>query len=82
MIQFLLTTWWIYIPIIAILVFLTVRNNQKIKYAKHDNELRKLPPNQRQQVIQGKFKRRPGMFESFTKKYGLRGILDHIFPKR
>ena len=34
MIRFLLTSWWLYIPIIGVLVFLTRRNNQKIKQIK------------------------------------------------
>ena len=38
MISFLLTNWWIYIPIIVILLFLTHRNKQKINQIKslHD----------------------------------------------
>lgn len=34
MISFLLTAWWIYIPIIAILVYLTWQNNRKVKSLK------------------------------------------------
>lgn len=31
MIEFLATHWWIWIPIIAILLFLTSQNNKKLK---------------------------------------------------
>ena len=82
MIKFLLTNWWIYIPIIAVLGFLTFRNNQKIKYIKRDKEIRALPPEERQRALQAELRRKPSKFESFTSKYGLRGILSHIFPKR
>ncbi len=34
MLSFLLTTWWIYIPVVAVLLFLTWRNKQKIKALK------------------------------------------------
>jgi len=34
MISFLLTTWWIYIPIVGVLVYLTMQNNKKTKALK------------------------------------------------
>ncbi|MFO0970757.1 MAG: hypothetical protein U0520_00185 [Candidatus Saccharimonadales bacterium] len=34
MLKFLLTSWWLYIPIIGVLLYLTRRNNQKIKAIK------------------------------------------------
>lgn len=82
MINFLLTNWWIYIPIIAILLFLTAVNNQKIQQLSREKKLRELPPQQRQDALLTDLKRKPSKFEATTKKLGLRGIFSYIFPKR
>jgi hypothetical protein len=81
MISFLLTNWWIYVPIVAFLVFLTYRNNQKIKNIKKERELRKLTPEERQKRLK-ELKRKSTAFDSTIEKYGLRGVLSHIFPKK
>lgn len=39
MISFLLTAWWIYIPIIAVLVYLTWQNNRKVKTLKDQDHV-------------------------------------------
>ena len=81
MISFLLTSWWLYIPIVLLLVFLTYRNNQKIKRIKKERELRQLSPDDRQRRLD-ELKRKSTAFDSTIAKYGLRGILSHIFPKK
>jgi hypothetical protein len=81
MIEFLLTNWWIYIPIILVLVFLTVRNNQKVKYIKQERALRELDPVARQQKI-AELKKNPSKLDTFASKFGLKGILTYIFPKK
>lgn len=81
MISFLLTSWWLYIPIVLILIFLTHRNNQKIKRIKTERELRQLAPEERQRRLD-ELKRKSTIFDSIIAKFGLRGILSHIFPKK
>lgn len=81
MIEFLLTSWWIYIPIVAILLFLTFRNNQKIKNITLERELRGLDPEARQKKLE-EIRRQPKKTDSIASKYGLRGILNHVFPKK
>jgi len=81
MFEFLLTSWWIYVPIVAILVFLTFRNNQKIKRIKLERELQSLDPEERINKVQ-EFKRKQSKFDKTLSKYGVRGALDHIFPKK
>jgi hypothetical protein len=81
-IKFLLTNWWIYIPIVAILLFLTYTSNQQLKNLKRQRELQALPPEQRQAALQTVLKRDEGRFERFFAKLGLRGILSHIFTKK
>lgn len=81
MISFLLTNWWIYLPIVGFLVFLTYRNNQKIKNIKKERELRKLSPEERQVRID-EIKRKPTAIDHRIEKLGLRGIFSHIFPKK
>lgn len=39
MISFLMTTWWIYIPIVGALLYFTWRNNQKVKALKEVNHI-------------------------------------------
>lgn len=81
MIEFLLTNWWIYVPIVAVLLFLTFRNNQKIKRIKLERELRSLDSVARQHRL-NQLRRRPNKIDSVASKYGLRGILGYIFPKK
>ena len=81
MISFLLTNWLLYVPIVLLLVFLMYRNNQKIKNIKKERELRKLTPEERQKRLK-ELKRKSTVFDSIIEKYGLRGILSHIFPKK
>lgn len=82
MIRFLLTNWWIYIPIVAILLFLTHKNNQRIQLLRREKALKELPPEERQNARLTTLKRAPGKFDRLFAKLGLRGILDHIFPKK
>lgn len=81
MISFLLTNWWIYIPIVGVLLFFTVRNNQKIKNIKLERELRGLDLAARAQRL-AELRRQPKKIDSVASKYGLRGILSHIFPRK
>ncbi len=81
MIEFILTSWWIYLPVAVVLLFLTYRNNQKIKRIKRDRELQALPPDERQMRVQ-QLKRKSSVFDRILSKYGVRGIFDHIFPKK
>ena len=39
MISFLLSTWWIYIPVVGFLFYLTRKNNQKAKALKDMNHV-------------------------------------------
>ena len=64
------------------LLFLTYKNNQRIKFLKRERALKELPPEQRQAALQTSLKREPGRFERFFAKLGLRGVLNHIFPKK
>lgn len=82
MIKFLLTNWWIYIPIITVLLFLTAIYNQQIERLARERKLQQLSPEERQAALMTELKRKPGKFEKLTQKLGLRGILGHIFPKR
>lgn len=81
MITFLLTNWWIYVPIVVTLLFLTFRNNQKIKGIKLDHELRSLNPEARAKKLE-ELRSQTNKLERTASKYGLRGILSHIFPKK
>lgn len=81
MISFLLTNWWIYIPIIFLLLFLTARNNQRIKYIKQTRSLQGLTPEERQKKLD-EIKNNPSGFDKLTAKVGLKGILTYIFPKK
>lgn len=81
MIEFILTSWWIYLPVAVVLLFLTYRNNQKIKRIKRDRELQALPPDERQMRVQ-QLKRKSSVLDRILSKYGVRGIFDHIFPKK
>lgn len=83
MIRFLLTNWWIYVPIIAVLLFLTARNNRQIKQVKLQRELESLDPETRQKRIeelkrQSRNRKRSGL----AAKYGLSGVLNHILGKK
>lgn len=81
MIVFLLTNWWIYIPIILMLLFLIMRNNQKIQYIKRGRAIREADPIRRQQMLED-LKRKPSKFDKTASRYGLKGITTHIFPKK
>jgi hypothetical protein len=81
MIRFILTSWWLYIPLAGILLFLTFRNNQKIKGIKLDRELRSLSPAEREKRLH-EIRTQPKKLKSVSSKYGLSGILGHIFPKK
>lgn len=81
MISFLLTSWWLYIPIAFILVFFTYRNNQKIKNIKKERELRQLSSAERNKRL-SELKRKPTAFDTKIEKFGLRGIFSYIFPKK
>ena len=81
MIKFLLTAWWIYIPIILILLFLTARNNQKIKYIKQEKALRASNLHEQKKKLV-EFKQNPSVLDKLTAKLGLKGILTYIFPKK
>ncbi len=81
MIEFLLTSWWIYVPIVGVLLFLTHRNNQKIKHIKRERELRSLSPEQQAEKLQA-FRRKQSRLDRLLSKYGVRGILAHVFPKK
>lgn len=81
MIETLLTNWWIYVPLAGTLLFLTYRNNQRIKGIKLDRELRSLDPIEREKRLY-ELKSQPKKFKSVSSKYGLSGVLGHIFPKR
>lgn len=81
MIEFLLTSWWIYVPIVTVLLFFTFRNNQKIKHIKLKRELRSLSPEEQAIRLQ-ELRRKQSKFDKQLSKYGVRGILDHIFPKK
>lgn len=81
MIEFLLTSWWIYVPIVLILGFLTIRNNKKIKHIKRMHEINSLPPEERQRKLL-EFRNTQNKFDKLLAKYGLKDAFDHIFPKR
>ena len=82
MLEFLLTSWWIYVPIVVVvLLFFTFRNNQKIKHIKLERELRTLSPEDQAVRLQ-EFRRKQSKFDKLLSKYGVRGIFDHIFPKK
>lgn len=81
MIEFILTNWWIYIPIILVLLFLIAKNNQKIKYAQQQKVLQETDPLKKQQKLK-ELKRSPSKLDKLTSKIGIKGILTYIFPKR
>lgn len=74
MVEFFLTNWWIYIPIILVLLFLIARNNQRIRYVKQERALKETDPAIRQKKLD-ELKQKPS-------KSGLRGIMTYIFPKK
>lgn len=77
MIRFLLTSWWFYIPIIAVLIFLTRRNNQKIKEIKAsrtDSVDNAAPAH--------KPKKQSARVKKAANKLGLSGAASHIRHKK
>jgi hypothetical protein len=82
MIRFLLTSWWLYIPIAGILLFLTFRNNTEIRRIKRENALRTMSPDERVIINPELTERKKSKFERLAKKLGLRGIFSHVFRKK
>lgn len=81
MIEFLLTNWWIYVPIIIVLLFLIMRNNQKIQYIKQQRALQETDPETRQRKLEA-LKRKPTRLDKASSRLGVRGIITYIFPKK
>jgi hypothetical protein len=74
-IKFLLTSWWLYIPIIGILLYLTRRNNQKIK------EIKILREQHHQPNVQAAASLHPQKFTRIRRaagKLGLSGAINHL----
>ena len=81
MVKFLLTHWWIYIPIAAILLFLTFQNNQEIHRRKRENALRTMKADELAKNPELN-QRKKSKFEIFLKRAGLSGIFGHILRKK
>ena len=81
MIKFLLTHWWIYIPIVGTLLFLTFRNNQEIHRIKREKALRTMSPDELAKHPE-LLERKPSKIERFLKRVGLSGIFGHILRKK
>lgn len=81
MIEFLLTNWWIYIPIAGTLLFLTFRNNQEIHRRKRENALRTMSLDE---LVKDPDlnQRKKSKFEKLLKKLGLSGLFGHILRKK
>jgi|GEM_PF-6633967 len=79
MLTFLLTSWWFYIPIIGVLLFLTRRNNQKIKQIKTTDKMK----TQSEDSLSRKKKPRKqsAKITKVTNKLGLKGASGHIRRK-
>ena len=79
MLASLLTSWWFYIPIIAVLVFLTRRNNQKILQIKatqnqHTDTVKSTPKPK-------KPRKQSAKLTKLTGKLGLQGASKHLRRK-
>lgn len=69
MIEFLLTKWWLYLPIIALLLFFTWSTNRKL-------ESRGLAKQTKLGAKRQSFLRKLGA------KLGLSGLINYIFPPK
>lgn len=82
MLRFILTSWWFYVPIIAVLFYLTRRNNKKIEEIKakrtqeniHDSTISKQSSPKPKHVNSAKVKKVAG-------KLGLSGASSHLRRK-
>lgn len=81
MIAFLLSNWWIYIPIAGILLFLTFRNNQEIQRIKRERALKNMSAEELAENPE-LTQRKKSKFEFVIKKLGLRGIFGYLFRKK
>jgi len=81
MIKFLLTSWWLSIPVAGILLFLTFRNNTEIRRIKRERALRTMSADELADNPE-LTERKKSKFERLIKKLGLRGIFSHVFRKK
>lgn len=81
MIRFLLTSWWLYIPIAGILLFLTFKNNTEIRRIKREHALRTMNSDELANNPD-LTERKKSKFERLVKKLGLRGVFSHVFRKK
>ena len=81
MIEFLLTSWWLSIPVAGILLFLTFRNNTEIRRIKRERALRTMSADELADNPE-LTERKKSKFERLIKKLGLRGIFSHVFRKK
>jgi hypothetical protein len=69
MLEFISRNWWVWIPVIAILLYLTRKNNQELKRRSNVASINSK-------------KSKNGPLRKLAAKLGLSGVFNYIFPKR
>ncbi len=76
MIEFISSHWWIWIPIIAILMYLTRQNNKKLR-------ARGLAPQKTQSKYSEQLsQKKTSAVRKLASKLGLSGLLNYILPRK
>jgi len=75
MLRFLLTSWWFYIPVVGLLLYLTRRNNQKIQRIQTDQ------PQAEPRVKKTRTHTQSAKLAKVSGKLGLKGASSHIRRK-
>lgn len=77
MIAFLLTSWWLYVPIIIVLVLLTRRNNQKIASIMQAHDPQSVQTKSKRKASRAP-KKQSAQLKKVSGKLGLTGAAKHL----